>query len=142
MISFGNEASSHSGLTPLETAYKKEGNCSGRSRGRRILLTCIQLLLIQFLDVIWSVPKNFAFFQKPLAKFFYKFDNPEINRQEVFPLLLHAVMLTPQQRVGLLADILDCTTYLLYLASDVTFNFWRTQTLKVKCSLYTSSSCD
>ena len=121
---------------------KKEGNCSGRSRVTRILLTCIQLLLIQFLDVIWSVPKNFAFFQKPLDKFFCKFDNPEINRQEVFPLLLHAVMLTPQQRVGLLADILDCTTYLLYLASDVTFNFWRTQTLKVKCSLYTSSSRD
>ena len=88
------------------------------------------------------MPKNFAFFQKPLDKVFCKFDNTEINRQEVFPLLLHAVMLTPQQRVGLLADILDCTTYLLYLASDVTFNFWRTQTLKVKCSLYTSSSRD
>ena len=43
---------------------KKEGNCSGRSRVRRILLTCIQMLLIQFLDVIWSMPKNFAFFQK------------------------------------------------------------------------------
>ena len=25
MISFGNEASSHSGLTPLETAYEKRG---------------------------------------------------------------------------------------------------------------------
>ena len=85
MISFGNAASSHSGLIPLKTAYKKEGNCSGRSRVRRILLTCIQLLLIQFLEVIWSMPKNFAFFQKPLDKFFYKFDNPEINRQEIFP---------------------------------------------------------
>ena len=39
----------------------------------------------QFLDVIWSMPKNFAFFQKPLDKFFYKFDKPEINCQEVFP---------------------------------------------------------
>ena len=55
------------------------------SRRRRILLTCIQLLLILFLEVIWSMPKNFAFFQKPLDKFFYKFDNPEINRQEIFP---------------------------------------------------------
>ena len=64
---------------------KEEGNCSGRSRVRRILLTCIQLLLIQFLEVICSMPKNFAFFQKPLDKFFYKFDNPEINRQEIFP---------------------------------------------------------
>ena len=85
MISFGNEASSHSSLIPLKTAYKKEGNCCGRSRVRRILLTCIQLLLIQFLDVIWSIPKNFAFFQKPLDKFFYKFDNPEISRQQIFP---------------------------------------------------------
>ena len=62
-----------------------EGMGEETKRVRRILLTCIQLLLIQFLDVIWSMPKNFAFFQKPLAKFFYKFDNPEINRQEIFP---------------------------------------------------------
>ena len=85
MIGFGNEASSHSGLIPLKTAYKKEGNCSGRSRVRRMLLTCTQLLLVQFLDVIWSMPKNFAFFQKPLDKFFYKFDNSDINCQEIFP---------------------------------------------------------
>ena len=50
------------------------------TRVRRILLTCIQLLLLQFLHVIWSMPTNFAFFKKPLDKFFYKFDNPEINR--------------------------------------------------------------
>ena len=43
------------------------------------------MLLIQFLEVIWSMPKNFAFFQKPLDKFFYKFDNSEINCQEIFP---------------------------------------------------------
>ena len=43
------------------------------------------MLLIQFLEVIWSMPENFAIFQKPLYKFFYKFDNPEINRQEIFP---------------------------------------------------------
>ena len=41
MISFGNEASSHSDLIPLKTAYNS--------------LTCIQPLLIQFLDVIWSI---------------------------------------------------------------------------------------
>ena len=70
MISFVNEASSHSSLIALKTAYKKEGNCCGRSPVRRILLTCIQLLLIQFLDVIWPMPKNFAFFQKPLDKCF------------------------------------------------------------------------
>ena len=81
MISFGNAASFHSGLISLKTAYKKEGNCSERSRIRRILLTCIQLLLLQFLHIIWSTPTNFAFFKKLLDIYFYKFENPEINRQ-------------------------------------------------------------
>ena len=49
---------------------RKEGNCYGRSQVRRILLTCIQLLLLQFLHVIWSMPTIFAFFKKPLDKFF------------------------------------------------------------------------
>ena len=71
MISFGNAASSHSGLIPLKTAYKKGENCSGRSRIRRILLTCIQLPLLQFLHVSWSMPTNFAFFKKPLDNFFF-----------------------------------------------------------------------
>ena len=43
------------------------------------------MLLIQFLEVICSMPKNFPFLQKPLDIFFHKFDNPEINRQEIFP---------------------------------------------------------
>ena len=86
MISFGNEASSHSDLIPLKTAYKKRGELLWAIASKKnCLLTCIQLLLIQFLDVIWSMPKNFAFFQKPLDKFFYKFGNPEINCQEIFP---------------------------------------------------------
>ena len=42
------------------------------------------MLLIQFLEVIWSMPKTSVFFQKPLDKFFYKFDNSEINSQEIF----------------------------------------------------------
>ena len=60
MIRFGNPASSHGGLIPLKTAHKKRGQ-----RGKllwaiaRILLTCIQLLLLQFLHVIWSMPTNF-----------------------------------------------------------------------------------
>ena len=41
------------------------------------------MLLIQFLEVIWSMPKNFAFFQKQLDKFFYKLDNSENNRREI-----------------------------------------------------------
>ena len=76
MISFGNATLSRSGLIPLKTAYKKEENCSGRSRVRRILVTCIQLLLLQFLHVIWSMPTIFAFFKKPLDKFFINFAIP------------------------------------------------------------------
>ena len=79
MISFGNAASFHSGLIPLKTAYKKRGELLWAIASKKNLVTCIQLLLIQFLEVIWSMPKNFAFFQKLLDKFFYKFDNPEIN---------------------------------------------------------------
>ena len=81
MISLRNAASSLSSLVPLKTVTKKEGNSAGRSRVRRILLTCIQLLLLQVLHVIWSMPTNFAFLKKLLDKFFYKFDSPEINRQ-------------------------------------------------------------
>ena len=78
MISFGNEASSHSGLIPLKTARtKKEEHCYGRSRVRRILLTCIQLLLLQFLHVIWSTATNFAFFKKPLDEFFINLTIPK-----------------------------------------------------------------
>ena len=38
-------------------------------------------VLLQFLHVILSTPTNFTFSKKPLDKFLYKFDNPEINRQ-------------------------------------------------------------
>ena len=77
MMSWGNAASSYGGLIPLKTACKKkEENCSGRSRVTRILVTCIQLLLLQFLHVIWSMPTNFAFFKKPLDNFFINFAIP------------------------------------------------------------------
>ena len=59
-------------IFPWKLRTRKEGNCYGRSRVRRILSTCIQLLLLQFLHVIWSMPTIFAFFQKPLDKGFAK----------------------------------------------------------------------
>ena len=65
MISFENAASSHGGLIPLKTSYEKRRNGSGRPRVRRTLLTCIQLLLLQFLHVIWSTATNFAFLYPP-----------------------------------------------------------------------------
>ena len=79
MISFGNEASSHSGLITLKTAYEKRGELLWAIASKKNFINLHSAALVQFLDVIWSMPKNFAFFQKPLDKFFYKFENPEIN---------------------------------------------------------------
>ena len=50
----------------------------GRLQVRRILLTCIQLLLLQSFHLIWSMPTNFEFLEKLLEKFFYKFDKPKM----------------------------------------------------------------
>ena len=85
MISFGNEASSRSGLIPLKTAYKKRGELLWAITRKKNFINLHSAAFDTVLDLIWSMPKNLAFFQKPLDKFFYKFDNPEINRQEIFP---------------------------------------------------------
>ena len=71
-----NATSSHSGLIPLKTAYKKRGELLWAIPSKRILLTCIQLLLLQFLQVIWSMPTIFAFFKKPLDFFKINFTIP------------------------------------------------------------------
>ena len=71
MVSSGNTASSHSGLILLKTAYKRRGELLWAIASKKnSILTCIQLLLIQFLQVIWSIPENFAFFKKPPIIFF------------------------------------------------------------------------
>ena len=85
MVSFGNEASSHSGLIPLKTAYEKRGELLWAIASKKNFINLHLAAFDTVLDVIWSMPKNFAFFQKPLDKFLHKFDNPEINRQEIFP---------------------------------------------------------
>ena len=72
-------------------------NCIQKKRGivlDRIFLTCIQLRLLQFLQVIWSIPTNFALFKKPLDKFLYKFDNPEINCQKNYTLQVSGTLNT------------------------------------------------
>ena len=81
MISFGNAASSHSGLIPLKTVYKNRKELLWAIASKKNFINLHSAAFDTVLDVIWSMPKNFAFFQKPLDKFFYKFDNPEINRQ-------------------------------------------------------------
>ena len=81
MISFGKAASSHSGLIPLKTSYKKRGELLWAIASKKKF---INLHLAAFVTVFARnlVHTNkFAFFKKPLHKFFYKFDNPEINCQ-------------------------------------------------------------
>ena len=80
-ISFGNAASSYSGLIPLKTAYKKRGELLWTIASKKSFINLHSAAFVTVFDLIWSMPTNFAFFKKPLAKFFYKFDNPEINRQ-------------------------------------------------------------
>ena len=81
MIRFGNAASSHSGLTPLKTAYKKRGQLPRAILSKKNFSNLHSAAFVTVLHVIWSMPTIFAFFKKPLDKFFYKFDNPEINCQ-------------------------------------------------------------
>ena len=81
MISFGNAASSHSGLIPLKTSHKKRGELLWAIVSKKNFINLHSTAFVTVLRVTWSVPSNFAFFKKPLYNFFYKSENPEINRQ-------------------------------------------------------------
>ena len=78
MISFRNAASSHSGLTPLKTAYKKRGELLWALASKKNFNNLHSAAFVTVFARNWSTPTNFAFFKKPLDKFLYKFDNPEI----------------------------------------------------------------
>ena len=79
MISFGNAALPHRGLIPLKTAYKKRGELLWAIASKKNFINLHSAAFVTVLHVIWSMPTIFAFFKKPLDKFFYTFDNPEIN---------------------------------------------------------------
>ena len=77
MMSLGNAASCHSGLIPLKTVYKKRGELLRAIASKNnFLVTCIQLLLLQFLHVIWSMPTNFEFFKNRSIIFFINLTIP------------------------------------------------------------------
>ena len=85
MISFGNAASSHSGLIPLKTAYKKK---RGIALGDRKLEEFINLHSAAFVAVFARNlvhAYKFCIIQKRLDKFFYTLDNLEINHQKNIP---------------------------------------------------------
>ena len=70
MISLGSAASSRSGVIPLKTAYEKRGELLWAIASNKNFINIHLAAFVQILDVIWPMPKNFAFFQKPLDKFF------------------------------------------------------------------------
>ena len=71
MISLGNAASSHSSLIPLKTAYKKRGELLRAIASKKNFSNLHSAAFIN----------KFRIFQKTARLiFFYKFDNPEINR--------------------------------------------------------------
>ena len=80
MISFGNAASTHSGLIQLKTAYKKRGELlrAIASKKNFINLYSAAFVAVFARNVVYAY--KFRLFQNPLDKLFYKFDNPEINR--------------------------------------------------------------
>ena len=84
MISFGNAASSHNGLIPLKTFSKKKkkrGEFLWAIVSKKNFINWHSAAFVTAFAPIWSTHTNFAFFKKLLDKFFYKFENPEINRQ-------------------------------------------------------------
>ena len=81
MISFGNAASSHSGLIPLKTVYKKRGELLWAIASKENFINLHSAAFVTVLARNLVHAYKVCFFKKLLDKFFYKFDNPEINRQ-------------------------------------------------------------
>ena len=81
MISFGNAASSYSGLIPLKTANKKRGELLWAIVSRKNFINLHSVAFVTVLTRNLIHAYKFRIFQKTAPKFFYKFDNPEINYQ-------------------------------------------------------------
>ena len=76
MISFGNAASSHSGLIPLKTAYKKRGELLREIASKKNFSNLHSAAFVTVFHVIWPMPTIFAFFKKPLDNFFINLTIP------------------------------------------------------------------
>ena len=81
MISFGNAASSHSGLIPLKTAYKKRGKLLWTIASKKNFINLHSAAFVTVFARNLVHAYKFRIFKKLLDNFFYKFDNPEINCQ-------------------------------------------------------------
>ena len=76
MISFGNAASSYSGLIPLKTANKKRGELLWAIVSRKNFINLHSVAFVTVLTRNLIHAYKFRIFQKTAPKCFYKFDNP------------------------------------------------------------------
>ena len=81
MISLGNAASSHIGLIPLKTAYKKRGELLWAIASKRTFISLHSAAFVTVFTRNLVHAYKFRIFQKTLDNFFYKFDNLKINCQ-------------------------------------------------------------
>ena len=81
MISFGNAASSHSGLIPLEIAYNKRGELLWVIASKKNFINLHSAASVTVFASNLLHAYNFRIFQIPLDNFFHKFDNREISCQ-------------------------------------------------------------
>ena len=80
MISFGNAASSHSGLIPLKTAYKKRVELLWAIGSKKNFINLHSAAFVTGFERNLVHAYKFRILKKPLGKFYYKFDNRAINR--------------------------------------------------------------
>ena len=81
MTSFGNAASSYSGLIPLKTAYRKRGELPLAIANKRNFINLHSAAFVTVFARNLLHAYNFRIFQIPLDNFFHKFDNREISCQ-------------------------------------------------------------
>ena len=82
MISFGNAASSHSGLIPLKTAYKKRGELLWAIASKKNFINLHSAAFVTVFARNLVHAYNFRIIQKKRGiNFVYALDNPEINCQ-------------------------------------------------------------
>ena len=65
MISLGNAASSHSGLIPLKTAYKKRGELLGAIASKKNFSNLHSAAFVTVFARNFGYAYNFRIFQKP-----------------------------------------------------------------------------
>ena len=84
MISFGNSTSSHSGLIPLETSYKKRRELLWAIGSKKNFINLHSAAFVTVFARNLVHAYKFRISQKAPDRFFFIFDNPKINCQYIY----------------------------------------------------------